>query len=634
MKKKVALFANGWSREFLQELGQGMRIVAKSSNIDIFAFINYTIHSETEEIRLSEFNIFKLPDLKDFDGAIVLTSTFNMQKEIDYVHSELIRAGIPAISLEYRLDGIDYYGIDDYSGMYELTKHIVNEHGAKDLLYIGGMEDHTGSNIRLQAARDAAALRRVEIPDSNVIYGYFSAAPATEFFEKWFEARNKKLPDAIICANDIMAIGICDWLADHGYKVPGDVIVTGFDCLKIAQENTPSITTVNREWLAMGTRTMEKLIQKMNGGDTNADEEITTSLVCGESCGCGSQYYYNRLKIQRKNDPKDKPIDGFTCDQHFRHMFNATKRCQSDEEFNDSLSQFFLKEGWLEGDDVLMAFHTDFFAIDQLSDLKMKGFPKEMNVICEIHDGKSSPLQKKKTKDILFSIAENNSEPGVYTFVPLRIDDVSIGFAILSRGFSIFQNDMLYLWCRHLGQYIEQVKSNVMINRLTEKLQNLSVTDGLTGVYNRAGCESVMYPALITNQENKGQSILMLADLDHLKYINDNFGHGHGDLAICLAVNAMQKALPNDFMIGRYGGDEFLIAGCTTEKMNLNSLVSAIEEQLKEEEKSHQLPYELSASIGAIQMRKGKELDIVGSIQDVDAKMFKVKKTHHKKQNL
>ena len=117
-------------------------------------------------------NVFHLiEDLKDFDGAIVLTSTFNMQKEIDYVHSELIRSGIPAISLEYRLDGIDYFGIDDYSGMYELTKHIVNEHGAKDLLYIGGMEDHTGSNIRLKAARDAAALRRVEIPDSNVIYG-------------------------------------------------------------------------------------------------------------------------------------------------------------------------------------------------------------------------------------------------------------------------------------------------------------------------------------------------------------------------------------------------------------------------------------------------------------------------------
>lgn len=632
MKKKVALFANGWSSEFLQELGQGMQVVATSSNIDIFAFVNYTIHAETEENRLGEFNIFKLPNLKDFDGAIVIPSTFNMQKEIDYIHSELIRSGIPSISLEYKLEGIDYYGIDDYSGMYDLTKHLIFEHGARDLLFIGGMKDHTGSNIRLKAVQDAAAEKKLELPESNIIYGYFSAEPAVTRFKEWFDANNHKLPEAIICANDIMAIGICDWLSEQGYKIPSDVIVTGFDCLRVAQENEPSITTVNREWLSMGTRAMEKLIQKMNGNSIEPEEEISTSLVCGESCGCNSQYYYNRLKIHRKSDPQNKIVDGFTCDQHFRHLFTATKRCKSAEEYSESLKNFFLKEGWLEGKDITIAFHPDFFEVEELADIKMKGFPKEMTIVMQILKDEVETRIRKSTKDIIFSLAEKNTQPGIYTFVPIRIDEISIGFAILSKGFSLFQNNILYLWCRHMSQYAEQVRTNVKINMLTEKLKNLSITDGLTGAYNRTGCESIMYQALTDNQDNNGQSIIMMADMDHLKYINDNFGHGHGDLAICLTVNAIRKALPDDFMIARYGGDEFLIAGCVSEKMNLNSLVAAIETKLKEEEKSRLLPYELSVSVGAIQLKKGKEIDIVGSIQTVDEKMFKVKKTHHKRQ--
>ena len=58
---------------------------------------------------------------------------------------------------------------------------------------------------------------------------------------------NSKLPfpEAIVCANDSMAIAAIYYLAEHGFNVPGDVAVTGFDALPEALDHTPSITTTS-----------------------------------------------------------------------------------------------------------------------------------------------------------------------------------------------------------------------------------------------------------------------------------------------------------------------------------------------------------------------------------------------------
>lgn len=627
MRKRIALFANGWSSEFLQEIGQSLKIVATRSNVDIFAFTNYTIHVDNDENRIGEFNIFKLPDLNDFDGAIILPGTFNLQMEIDYLHQQILKTGIPAISLEYKLDGIDYFGTDDYSGMYDLATHLIVDHKARNIVFIGGIDNHIGSKVRFKALQDSANANNITIPKDNILCGDFAAATAVRVFEAWL-AENGNLPDAIICANDIMAIGICEWLKEHGYNIPQDVRVTGFDCLKASQSFEPTITTVNREWIAMGTKCIEKLLRKMDGNEVPASEEISTSLVCGESCCGSSEYYYHPAKMQRKT-ASHKLIDGFYCDQHFRHMYLAMRKSSTAQEVHDSLSNFLVNEGWLEGNSCLLAFHPNFFISDNWKSIKMEGFPSKMDIITYVHDKTVEPISQLSTKDAIFELAHNAPNPGIYIYVPLRVDDVSLGFAVLTKGFSIFQNDILYLWCRHMSQYAEQVKSNATINQLTKRLEALSITDGLTGFYNRTGCDTVIYPALIANQQNNGQSVIMFADVDHLKSINDEYGHGSGDLAISLAITALHKALPSDFMIGRYGGDEFLIGGCIKEKIDLDALLETIEEQIHKEAQDNSLPFDLSISIGAVQIPAGELLDLDKSIKEADDKMYKTKAVHH-----
>lgn len=629
MRKKIALFTNGWSSEFLQEIGQGIVSAASIADLDIFTFVNYTMFNDDPENRTAEANIFKLPDVSTFDGAIIMANTFNIQEEIEYVHNAVLAAGIPAISLEYHLDGIDYFGTDDASGMRALTKHLIKHHKIKNAVFIGGMKEHTGSNIRLNAVKATLAEYNLELQDNNIIYGQFSAAPAVAAFEKWY-ANNGKLPDAIICANDIMAIGICNWLKDHQYRIPDDVIVTGFDCLNIGQEYDPPLTTVNREWYTMGIKCIEKLLAKMSGKQIMANEELATNMVCGASCGCKNDNF-SVSRLLRKSDYRFQ-LDGFTCDQHFRHMYIAMRKSGTAAELTQSLSDFFIKEGWLEGNNIMVAFNPRYFSSEDWSVLNTDGYPENMEVICNVSYRCCLETGITKTSDLIFAAASRSDSCGCYFFVPIRVDEYSLGFAMLSSDFTIFQKDVLYLWCRHMSQYTEQVKSNALINQLNKRLSALSVTDALTGIYNRTGCETMMYTGVEQNQANQGQSVIMIADLDRLKYINDTYGHNQGDTAIKLAVSALLKALPSGYMIGRYGGDEFLITGYPDAPVDLDALIDSIGAEAELESERNSTPYTLSISIGAIQLDKGVTADIMECIRIADAKMYKMKQEHHKKQ--
>jgi len=124
-KKKIAIFANGWSDEFLKRVLGGIHTCAKENNVDLYTFINYSNGGELTKNNQGEASIFKLPDLTMFDGIILFANTFNLLWEREYFRNEIIKCKIPAVTLEYELEGIPSLTTDTYSGMYELTNHLI-----------------------------------------------------------------------------------------------------------------------------------------------------------------------------------------------------------------------------------------------------------------------------------------------------------------------------------------------------------------------------------------------------------------------------------------------------------------------------------------------------------------------------
>lgn len=628
MKKKIAVFAGGWAGEYLQEVVSGIKEVAGKEKADVFVFVNFSTPYVDEISNIGEFNIFTLPVLEEFDGVIVMANSFNMQKERDFFAEKLKKTKCPSVSIEYRFDGVVSVSSDNYSGMYELATHVIREHGARDILFIGGPQEHMESAERLKALQDAAEESGVFLPEKNIKYAFWTKRSARVCLQEWMDETGR-LPEAVLCANDIMAMGICDYLWEHQVRVPEEVLVAGYDCVCEAQEYQPSIASVNHAWRKMGEAALGMLLRMIHG-EAVKDMVLNTCFVAGESCGCARN---GERRMQHGGRLKN-PIDALTADAHFRHIYQAIRMAETAEGLSDCLSYWFELDHTMEGEDFMLCLEPEFFQIEEEDrNLRKEGYSDRVAVVGGIQEGKRIPYANMGRKEAMFYFADRTDEPGMYFFLPVYSDTKTYGFAIQSIDLWVTCENQLYIWTRHVNENLEQVRRNITIAALMKKLTELSVTDVLTGAYNRVGCEKIAYPMLEDWRKNGGTGVIMLTDLDDMKGINDEYGHGNGDLALRTVVAVLKKELPEDWIISRFGGDEFFVGGCLKEAtMDLDALCSSVKKRLVQEAKERQLPFRLTVSIGSVLVKPEETTELVQYLQMADDAMYRIKKLHHGEQ--
>jgi len=144
-------------------------------------------------------------------------------------------------------------------------------------------------------------------------------------------------------------------------------------------------------------------------------------------------------------------------------------------------------------------------------------------------------------------------------------------------------------------------KDITAIKQAAEKLYYISITDELTGLYNRRGFLALSEQQLkLAARENK-KMFLMSADLDFLKLINDTIGHQKGDMAIINIANILKETFRESDIVARIGGDEFVVFGADTPETNIETLVDRLRENLNaHNDKANEPLGELSLSYGFI----------------------------------
>lgn len=630
MKRKIAVFSSGWGDEYFREVVYGVSEAAKKENIDTFAFVNFSIRGLENLLNQCEFNLFTLPDLRDFDGIILMANSFNLKRELEYFSKKVREMQIPTISIEYAFEDMPYLVSDNYAGMYDLAKHVVEHHKARNILYIGGPKDHLENADRLRALQDVAKEYGFGVPEENIKYGDWDRKSAKVLAEKWI-LENGMLPDAILCANDVMAMGVCEQLESMNYEVPTDVLVTGYDCLKAGRDYRPSISSVGHAWEKMGDMALHMLLKCMNG-ESAENVVLPTCFIPGRSCGCSSEgYYESRSYLDIRS--RGKEIDGLEADAHFRHIYLAVQDADNAEDLSDGLSELFEREHLMEGEDFMLCLDPEFFHIEEGDmNLYVEGYSEKVAVIGSIRGGKARPRMTMERNQALFHMAKDKKEAGLYICVPVLSDFRTYGFAILTGDLCVACDNQFYIWTRHTSQYLEQVRRNITISDLTRKLTQLSVTDVLTGVYNRSGCEEIAYPILEEWRSRGGRGIVMLVDIDKMKMINDKYGHANGDLALRTVAAVLKAGLPEDWIVSRFGGDEFFVGGrIHGSSLNFNMLRASLEANLEREKKKRGIEFPLTISIGCAQVNPEDTMEIEKYLQVADEDMYDIKEAHHQK---
>lgn len=285
MKKKIAVFTNGWNDDYLDFALEGIRRRAAEDNIDVFIFLDYTSYDKSEEELTAELNILNLPDLSSFDGVLLLGNTLNNAGENEILRGRILEAKVPAVCLEYELEGINCIRTENRNGMKELVEHMVTVHGVKDVFWISGPEDNEDNIVRYEVLVETLKEHGITFDPERKFNGYWSYAIVEDQLPEVVEKMDK-LPDVFMCANDNMALATCVVLEKAGYNVPRDVKVTGYDNLMSGNYYSPMLTSVDRGWNERSYQAMDSLADLMNGMPDFGDKVYDSKLDPGESCGC------------------------------------------------------------------------------------------------------------------------------------------------------------------------------------------------------------------------------------------------------------------------------------------------------------------------------------------------------------
>lgn len=167
--------------------------------------------------------------------------------------------------------------------------------------------------------------------------------------------------------------------------------------------------------------------------------------------------------------------------------------------------------------------------------------------------------------------------------------------------------------------------------RIEEELRALSLTDDLTGLYNRRGfCALAGQQLKVANRQERGL-LMLTADLDHLKEINDSFGHEEGDLSLVDTASVLKRSARESDIIARIGGDEFAIIAIETPDMNGETLTERIRNNMAAHNARANKPYELSLSIGVVDSKHEQTCSINSLLSAADKLMYDEKRDRQKR---
>jgi LacI family transcriptional regulator len=181
---------------------------------------------------------------------------------------------------------LDVVVADNRAGSAALTEHLISAHRVSVIHYVAGPASAPDA-LERRAGFDEVLTRHPEVELCGVSEGTFSTESGRRAIETILSSRPARLPDAIVCANDQMAIGAIQALAGERLVAPDDLAVVGFDGIYPEALLHPPLTTVRQPIRALGERACARLLERIDDpGQKPRVEMLTTELVIRASCGC------------------------------------------------------------------------------------------------------------------------------------------------------------------------------------------------------------------------------------------------------------------------------------------------------------------------------------------------------------
>ena len=630
-RRYIAVIISDVCEVYQSQIIKGIKESAVQHNYNVAVFASFFARRiDTPLNEIGEENIFALINYELFDAFIVIPNTISTPEAHEKIATELQKSGKPVIYIDN--ENPLFYNVcaDDRTSIKNVTNHLIREHGFTRINCITGYKDFNLSENRLLGYFDALKENNIEIEEGRYTYGDFWRNAPIEFVEHIFNC-GLELPQAIVCANDTMAIATCEELKKRGKRVPEDIAVVGFDRIIEGKINVPQLSSVEPAMSDIGIKAIEIIDALLAGETVDQNIYVPGKFYPSESCGHEKSDSEDKAEIERIS--KQAELSQYLINTVYMSE-NLQESANVDEVFRNLGNYMHLLNDDIKTLHIYLCENWDVLNENRHNETPrhMKGYSDVMiNKFYSCHEEIECPLSF-ATSEMFPPIFYEDTPPEMYFFFPINFQDSTFGYAVCScLDSTAAPNAIFRNWIKYLSNALEYLRSRQHLQWALKRLERMSEMDSLTGVYNRYGYENRVHALFEDAKEQSKDFLVIMGDLDCLKMINDTYGHGEGDNAIRIIAKAFQNSFTEDEICARIGGDEFIMFGIGDfDEAKLKTYPERINEYLNHYNSNSSKPYIIGISIGMYCAKVPQDAELKEWLDKADENMYADKKSKNK----
>lgn len=617
MRKKIAVYIGEIGGAFQHTIMNVISAKARELNYDVMVICSFGTYSFDRLYAEGEKACIRLPDLSLFAGVIITEDLFDNPGMAEELYDKLKKeAKCPVVYLRTFREGFHSIMLENYASMKRMIRHFTEDHGFNDICYMSGKEGNFDSAERLKAFLDAMAEKNIPVTENMIFHGDFWRDKGEEAVN-WFMQGRDSYPQAIIAANDYMALSVCDELRKRGVRVPEDVGVAGFDYVEEAKNYEPKITSLEVDFEGMAEKAMSIIDNVNNGKHEDFIQYMPARLVLNRSCGCSGH-----------NDLKD--ISSILSGDYYKVASMKNNMLMS-VEYQDCLD---IDECLVVADRFKDVIKSDraFFCLSDINeqgfdDVEHDGSFTEQMILAKII-GKNSEQYNSHIafprEELLPKEFYKEDETNIFFFFTIHYKTKVYGYMVTDMPKGEWFDIYTQAYVISLANAIENCNTHRRLEKL-EEIRALYQKDSLTGLYNRRGFDKILRDMFLSDKEIGENYGIVSIDMDNLKVINDSQGHASGDVALKALAKIISSIINEGESAARIGGDEFSAIICIKDSNTANRFKERLQKGI-DEYNANNKDCTLGASVGICELHENKDATLFDCIKIADMRMYEDKR--------
>ena len=266
----------------------GIEAAATDLDVNLICFLGGSLHNPND-FEIHKNAIYNLAGNENVAGLVMLSGSMSVWVT-PQVQNEFCQQYMPLAiaSISLLVENTACITTDAETGLYDLMKHLIEEHNYRRIAFIKGPEGNQQAEARYRVYRKALADYGLPDDPNLVAPGDFTPQAGAAAISLLLDERGVEV-EAIVAANDLTAFGALEALEARNIHVPDQVAVTGFDNMELSKHGIPPLTTVSQSLFTQGYRAVEAVLAQIGGQSGPRQVAVPTELVVRQSCGCAYQ---------------------------------------------------------------------------------------------------------------------------------------------------------------------------------------------------------------------------------------------------------------------------------------------------------------------------------------------------------